>query len=147
MLKRSIIGAAAGLAIAASLAPTASAQALDLRWEALSSDERAIIDRLAADFYEHELRYAQSSTIEQHTSELYAQATPTDRAAFRADRRAAWLGMEDAERDGLRGAKRPAFDNLAEAQKSPFRQYALDQLGAAGAIDYDALAAALRNDV
>ena len=58
-----------GLAITA--VPAALAQSLvippdatDARWEALAPGERAMVDRLAADFYESDLRLAQSRQIE-----------------------------------------------------------------------------------
>ncbi len=132
----------------ASFTPQAGAQTgVDTRWEVLASGERRIIDRVAAQFYEEELRYAQSSEIEAHTSELYADASPAARDRFRSERRASWNEMTDAQRRALRGAKRPSYRNLTEAQKAPFRRHAIDQLGAAGAIDQDALAAALRKDI
>lgn len=131
-----------------SLAPPADAQTgVDMRWEVLSKSERAIIDRLAAQFYEESLRYAQSSQIEAHTSELYVHATPAERARFREQRRSSWNEMNESQRHALRGVKRPTFRNLTESQKAPFRRYAIDQLDAAGAIDESAMAAALRNDI
>ena len=140
-----VVAVAAGLLAFSGLG--AHAQEADLRFEALAPDERAIIDRLAADFYENELRYAQSSLIEQRTAQLYAQGSPDRRAAFRASRRDAWRELSEAERARLRDAKRPEFHNLTDAQKAPFRRHALDQLGAGGALDPDALRAAFANDV
>lgn len=128
------------------VAPQSAAFA-DMRWEALSDDERTIVDRLAADFYEDSLRYSQASAIEAHTAELYSSLPEKDRSAFREERQAQWNAMSEAERRSFRGVERPRFDNLAEAQKMPFRKYALDRLDAAGAIDKDALLDALRDDI
>ncbi|MEQ8936523.1 MAG: hypothetical protein RIE56_12110 [Amphiplicatus sp.] len=141
-------GVIVGMTLFASFTPQANAQmGVDMRWEVLAAGERRIIDRLAAQFYEEELRYAQSSQIEAHTGELYAHASPNERDRFRNERRASWNAMTDAQRRTLRGAKRPSYRNLTEAQKAPFRRYAIDQLGAAGAIDQEALEAALRKDI
>ncbi|MGE0410148.1 MAG: DUF3106 domain-containing protein, partial [Amphiplicatus sp.] len=119
----------------------------DMRFEVLAEDERALIDRLAADFYEETLRQSQANAIESHTSEIYAQAAPAERARFRAERRAAWKRMTPAQRAALADTKHPAYRNLTEQQKAPFRSIALDELGAAGALDREALAHALRNDI
>ncbi|GAB4519640.1 MAG: hypothetical protein Kow00133_05500 [Amphiplicatus sp.] len=116
----------------------------DLRWEALSESERALIDRLAADFYESSLRVAQAEAIETRTGELYRNAPPAARASFRAERRAAWRRMNERQRSALRGVKRPAYRNLAETQKAPFRRHALDLLGAGAAQTGDIESAAPR---
>lgn len=143
-----LFGVALGATLFLSLSPPAGAQhAVDMRWEVLSPGERTLIDRLAAQFYEESLRYAQSSQIEAKTGELYAGATAAERARFRAERRDAWNDMSEVQRRALRGVKRPAFRNLTETQKAPFRRHAIDQLAGAGAIDTEALAAALRKDI
>lgn len=126
-----------------SIAPRAQ----DMRWEVLGPEERTFIDRLAADFYEDSLRSSQAQAIEARTSEIYANAAPADRAHFRQQRRKDWREMTPSQREALRGAKRPAYRNLAEEQKAPFRSIALDKLGAAGALDAEALAAALSKDI
>lgn len=138
-------GVVFGLVMFASFAPRA--QTADLRWEVMASDEQRIVDRLAADFYEESLRQTQVDAIERHTSEIYAGETPAGRARFRADRRAEWEAMNEAERASLHGAKHPLFRNLTEAQKAPFRRHALDRLRGAGALDREALTAALQNDI
>lgn len=123
------------------------AQMVDLRWEVMASDEKAIVDRLAADFYEQSLRYAQAGAIEQHTAEIYTEATPAERARFRAERRAEWHAMDKQARASLHDAKRPLFRNLTEEQKAPFRRHAFDRLRGAGAIDQSALTHALGKDI
>jgi len=138
-------GVVFGLAMFASLGPRA--QPADLRWEIMASDEKLIVDRLAADFYEESLRQTQVDAIESHTSEIYAGETPMGRARFRAERRAEWEAMNEAERASLHGMKRPLFRNLTQEQKAPFRRHALDRLRGAGALDRSALADALRNDI
>lgn len=135
------------MATFASLSPEAHAQVIDMRFEVLAADEKALIDLLAADFYEDSLRQSQASAIEKHTSEIYQGATPAERAAFRDERRANWQGLSDEDRAALRDAKRPSFKNLTNAQKAPFRSIALDKLGAAGALDPAALSEALKNDI
>lgn len=140
-----IFGIIFGLALFGSSAPRA--QQTDLRWEVMADGEKAIVDRLAADFYEQSLRQSQADAIERHTAEIYAEASPGERARFRARRRAQWEAMDEAERASLHSVERPLFRNLTEEQKTPFRQYALDRLSGVGAIDRDALATALRNDI
>lgn len=136
-----------GMATFLSFAPDAHAQTADMRWEALSESERGLIDRLAADFYEDGLRQAQSDAIETRTNEIYREAQPADRARYREDRRSDWEAMSDAQRGSLRGVKRPVYRNLTEEQKAPFRRGALDRLGGAGALDADAIADTLKNDI
>ena len=119
----------------------------DPHWEALSPTERIIIDRVAADFYEESLRTQQSSNIEATTPRIYQGATAEERDRFRDQRRTEWRAMSPAERDALRGVTRPAFRNLAESQKAPFRSYAIDQLTASGAVDGEALRTAVPNEV
>lgn len=123
------------------------AQMTDLRWEVMASDEKAIVDRLAADFYEASLRQAQADAIERRTAEIYAESAPAERARFRAERRAEWRAMDAPARASLHGAKRPLFLNLTEEQKAPFRRHALNQLRGAGAIDQSALTEALGKDI
>jgi hypothetical protein len=128
-------------------APPAGAQASDIRFEMLAADEKAIVDRLAARFYEDGLRKAQAYAIEARTSARYVGATPAERARFRDERRTRWAQMTEAERQALRSVVRPSFSNLTEEQKAPFRTIALDRLEAQGAIDHEALADALRKDI
>lgn len=118
-----------------------------MRFEVLAADEKALIDLLAADFYEDSLRQSQSGAIEKRTSEIYQSATPAERSAFRDERRANWEDMTQSDRVSLRDAKYPTFKNLTETQKLPFRSIALDKLGAAGALDETALSDALKNDI
>lgn len=131
----------------AASAPARIYAAADLTWQALADDEKAIIDRMAADFFEASLRLSQSRLIEAHTGKIYRSLTPADRAYFREERRRAWKKMTAAQRLALRGVKRPKFSNLAEPQKQPFRRYALDILGAEGAINQQALADVLAQDI
>lgn len=145
MLRKTVATAAA--MAAASFAVPALAQPIDIRWEVLAPDEKAIIDKVAADFYETALRRSQSYAVEAKTSARYAVAEPSARDEFRRRRLQAYEEMSDAERDALRGAKTPAFANLTEEQKAPFRSVALDQLAAAGAVDQDALLDAMRDDI
>ena len=109
-------------------------------WSQMSMGDRLIVDRIAGDFYERSLRYAQTTNIEQQTARLYTHATPAQRANYRHQRRQQWKDMNNRQRQSLRNVKRPVFMNLSPAQKWPFRQYALDQLGANGAIQPNAQA-------
>ena len=119
----------------------------DLHWNVLADDEKQIIERMAAAFYEETLRHAQSSAIEAQTASIYASGDEEARARFVKDRRTRWRQMNEAERQALRNAKTPQYGNLTEGQKAPFRRHALDQLGAKGAINEDALATALRSEI
>lgn len=104
---------------------------LEARWRALSEDGRAVVDRLAADFYEEELRLSQSRNIEATTAEIYAGLTDKEKAAFREERRTAWQAMTEEQQRALRNTELPAYANLTEEQKAPFRQIALDRIAPA----------------
>ena len=119
----------------------------DLRWNVLSDDEKALIDRIAADFYEATLRPSQSQTIEDGTALAYIQGDKAARTAFIKERRAQWRRLNADERRALRNTKTPNYDNLTDAQKMPFRRHALDKLKAKGAINESALTSALRTEV
>ncbi len=103
-------------------------------WYSMGHSDRVIVDRLAADFYERSLRYSQTQTIENNTARAYAGATAPNRANFRAERRQQWHQMNGNQQQAMRNVKRPVFAHLSELQKWPFRDHALHQLGAAGAI-------------
>ncbi|NNE41157.1 MAG: DUF3106 domain-containing protein [Marinicaulis sp.] len=94
--------------------------------------QMALIDRMAADFFETELHPAQSRTIENSIADQYRTLSLTDRKRFRDRRRLQWRAMTDAERNALRGAKSPTFSHLSEDRKSTFRNIALDRLTAGG---------------
>jgi len=151
-LRRPVIfGAILGLTFFMSVSPDAHARDRsgggEVRWDLLSPDEHRIIDRIAADFYEETLRQAQSGAIEDQTSEIYRTSSPEERARFRAMRRIDFRSMNDRQKEALRGVKRPAYRNLTENQKTPFRRHAIDQLGAADAIDANALAQAFGGEI
>lgn len=92
--------------------------------------EIALVDRLAAEFFENELRRAQTSNIEAETAAIYRSLGPAARTNFREERRNRWITLNAAARHDLRNAKVPQFENLAEEQKRPFRQTAIRKLGA-----------------
>ena len=94
------------------------AHAGDQRWLSLSASSRALVDRLAGEIYAEEA----ASAGYNNNSEYYAQWAPADRARYRAERRRDWRGG-----NGNAGAN---FGNLSPAQKAPFRQRAMDILGA-----------------
>ena len=126
----------------------ARAQGLaDVRYEVLAPDEKAIIDHVAAEFFENELSPVQARTIEARTSEAYISADPERRAMMRGQRRAEWRAMNEGRRNALMDAKQPLYDNLNEDQRVPFRRHALNRLSAAAAPDADALVEALRGDI
>jgi len=87
-----------------------------------------MVDRMAADFYESDLRLAQSRQIEASTAAAYSSMSERERAEFREERRESWQTMRDEERKALRNVKLPAYSNLTDAQKAPFRQIAIDRL-------------------
>ncbi|MEM9494787.1 MAG: hypothetical protein AAGA09_02195 [Pseudomonadota bacterium] len=126
--------------------PPTSAAA-DARWVVLAQDEKIIVDRIAADFYESTLRPAQSEAIEDATASSYVAGDGEARNAFLRNRRRQWREMSDDERDAFRNTKSPSYANLTETQKAPFRRHALDLLQARGAINEGALAAALRSEI
>lgn len=136
-----------GFALFGSLGPGAHAQDPALVWDILSADERAIVDRLAADFYQESLRRTQADAIEETTSRLYAEAGKAERARFLDERRRQWDALSQTERERIRGVKQPEYRNLTESQKTPFREHAINRLGGAGAIDEDRLAEAFRRDI
>lgn len=126
-------------------AQTVSVQ--DMRYEVLGADERRIVDRIAADFYEEDLSRTQSAVIEAATTATYLAGSEDERAEFREERRAAWRAMPASAQRSLRGAEHPRYDNLTEEQKAPFRRHALNRLSAAGALDEDVLDEALAADI
>lgn len=91
---------------------------------------RALVDRLAADFYEDQLRPAQSRKIASETAAAYRRMSPAQKARFREDRKNHWNSLSEAERNALRGVKAPDFDALSEDQKDVFRAIARRRLGA-----------------
>lgn len=114
-------------------AQDARAIAPEVRPQLLSAstgEKDAFVELVAADFFESDLRLAQSRQIEAATAERYLSLDAAGRAQFREKRRAAWRRMSDQERAALRGAKRPRFANLDEAQKQTFRRIASQELGA-----------------
>ncbi len=92
--------------------------------------QEALVDRMAADFYENALRHSQALRIQKATAEAYRAMGEEDRAQFREQRRAAWLIMNKDQRQSLRNTKTPRYLLLTEEQKQPFRDIALDQLTA-----------------
>lgn len=119
----------------------------DVRWEALAPDEKAMVDRMAADFYQDTLRHAQASAIEENTLRSYLALDPVERAEFRSERRKQWREMSEEQRQALRNSETPNFYNLTEEQKRPFRSHALDMLGGQGALNESALQSAMRHEV
>ncbi len=98
---------------------------------ASAAQKDIFVDLVAADFFETDLRLAQSRQIEAATAARYLALDEAGRAQFRAERRQAWRRMSDQEKAALRGVKRPRFDNLDETQKQTFRRIASEELGAA----------------
>lgn len=127
--------------------PGENAAPVDISWQVLADYEKAIIDRMAADFFEKSLRLSQSRQIEAATPAIYRSMPPQEQARFRAERRLLWRNMADRQHQALRGVTRPEFDNLAEIQKLPFRRNAVSVLSASGAINAQALTAALRLEI
>lgn len=127
--------------------PGESAGRVDISWQVLADYEKVIIDQMAADFFEKSLRLSQTRQIEAATPAIYLSLPPHDQAQFRAERRRVWRKKSDRQRQALRGVTRPDFDNLAEIQKLPFRRNAVKLLSASGAINANALTAALRREI
>ena len=119
----------------------------DVSWHVLADYERAIIDKMAADFFEKSLRLAQSRRIEAETPAIYRGLSASAKTEFREFRRQQWRAMTDERQQALRNVKWPAFENLSEDQKLPFRQNAVSVLSINGAIDSNALKSALRSEI
>ncbi len=96
-------------------------------------NHEALVDRMAADFYENALRHSQALRVQKATTQAYLAMGEADRAQFREQRRAAWRIMSEDQRRSLRNTKTPRYLLLTEEQKQPFRDIALDQLTASGA--------------
>ena len=126
------------MSVAALLALTGAAAAAEPASEAspqtasLPVAGADFVELVAADFFETDLRLAQSRRIEAATAQRYLSLPEPARAQFRAERRRLWRQMSEEQKAELRGAKRPRFANLDEAQKQTFRRIAADGLGAAG---------------
>ena len=99
-----------------------------LQWETLSQNEQLLVDRMAADFYESDLRLNQSRQIEASTAASYSSMSAQERSEFRENRRETWENMQAEERAALRNVKLPTYSNLTDGQKAPFRQIAIDRL-------------------
>lgn len=94
--------------------------------------EDLIVERMAADFYENNLRLSQSRNIEAATAQIYRGLEAAKQADFRRQRRRQWRAMDEDARRSLRGVETPRYENLTEAQKAPFRRAAAGRLGAGG---------------
>lgn len=94
----------------------------------LEASEQRLADRLASDFFENELRLAQSRRIEAETAAQYLSLSAKERQAFREERRRIWRSFSHEQRLALRNVKVPAYNNLSEEQKQPFRRSALSSL-------------------
>ena len=103
-------------------------------WSVLQEDQKEFADRMAASFFEDDLRLSQSRRIEAGTAEIYRALPPEKRSKFREERRREWRRLKEEQRRALRGVKRPAYENLAEAQKTPFREAAMKRLGASAPV-------------
>ncbi len=95
-------------------------------------NREALVDRMAADFYENALRHSQALRVQKATAQTYLAMGEEERAQFREQRRAAWRMMSQGQRQSLRNTKTPRYLLLTEAQKQPFRNIARDQLTASG---------------
>jgi len=147
-----LFGAIFGLTLFSSLRagagePLRPTSTPNLSWHVLASDEKAVVDRLAADFFSQSLRLSQSRKIEALTAEIYLSQSDQGRARFREERRRLWRAMPENQRRALRSVKRPQYFNLSEAQKRPFRKRAFETLNASGAVNTKALTAALRKEI
>jgi hypothetical protein len=128
--------ALAAVALALSASPALAgdgpeAQASGVTQASAADGAEIFVDLVAADFFESDLRLAQSRRIEADTAHRYLELDETARARFRSERKQLWRKMSETERQALRGAKRPLFDNLDETQKETFRQIAAQELGGA----------------
>ncbi len=133
MRKNTLVGLVFGVALFSSTASigqdsTQFQQNRPLQWESLSPNEQLLVDRMAADFYESDLRLTQSRQIEASTAARYSSMSEKERAEFRDSRRDTWQKMQAAERDALRNVKLPNYANLTDGQKAPFRKIAIDRL-------------------
>lgn len=130
-----LYGALASMALCS---PTLAQQALAPEKASLGNSalptqdvsEQRLADRVASDFFENELRLAQSRRIEAETAAQYRSMTAEEKYIFREERRLIWRSFNHEQRLALRNVKLPAFNNLSEEQKQPFRRSALSSLNA-----------------
>ena len=97
----------------------------------LEAGEMRLADRLAADFFEKDLRLSQSRRIEAETANSYRSLSPREQEDFREERRRFLRSLSHEQRLALRNVKRPAYNNLSEDQKERFRRAALSALAPA----------------
>jgi hypothetical protein len=96
-------------------------------WAGLAPSQRKMVDLLAADFFMSELSAEQRSRISAANARKYREASPALREEMRLQRRLAWQNMSEQEKqDFYQGAN--SYDLLSDAQKAPFRLYAISQL-------------------
>ncbi len=119
--------------VSETLAPAGQTVVAPMAISRQAINQEALVDRMAADFYENALRHSQALRVQKATAQTYLAMGEEDRAQFREQRRAAWRMMSQGQRQSLRNTKTPRYLLLSEEQKQPFRDIALDRLTASGA--------------
>jgi hypothetical protein len=97
-------------------------------WDGLEHEQKAMVDLVAADFYDNQLSVRQRLNIAATTSDSYRNAAPRERNSIRKERRAYWQSLSEQDRQILSATVAPSYDHLSEAQKAPFRQFAIEKL-------------------
>ncbi len=105
-----------------------SFKAVEVLWDGLEREQKTMVDLVAADFYDNQLSVRQRLNIAATTSNSYRNATPEERNAIRKQRRLYWQSLSEQDRQILSATVAPSYDHLSEAQKAPFRQYAIEKL-------------------
>lgn len=136
-MRKSLFFGALALALGGALSAPAAAQralapenaAIDRSGlPTLEAGEMRLADRLAADFFENDLRLSQSRRIEAETVNEYLSLSLDARETFRDERRRFLRSLSHEQRLALRNVKTPAYNNLSEDQKERFRRDALSRL-------------------
>ncbi len=103
----------------------------------LDSQQKKIVEMVAADFFNEGLSKSQQKRILLTQAEKYQNGDASSKNSMRQKRRIEWRAKSEQERGLAHFSKGAGYYSLTEAQKIPFRLYAIDQLGLRPAVQYE----------
>lgn len=93
-----------------------------------AAGEDLLVERLAADFFSHDLSVSQRRAIEAETSRELSGAPAAESSKALDERRVIWRNLSPEARAALLNAKTPDYAALTDSQKQPFRDHAKRRL-------------------